>query len=121
MSDYKAAQRPDWLKELCRLGEHRDLTGSDIASINQGGCESGAFMPAVTYWVAKEVFVSHGDEMLNWIESASSADDRTIWAGLTLADLAKGQMSVGGLACRVCSTAVELWCAQFEGDWEDDG
>ena len=112
MRDYKTEKQPDWLNELCRAGSRGDLTGYDTAAINQGGCMSGAFMPAVTYRIAEEIMVSHGDQMLDLIEEGS---------GLALADLAVGQTSVGGLACLICSLAVELWCGQFDGSWEDDG
>ena len=68
-------------------------------------------MPAVTYYVAQKVLISHGDDMLDYIESA---------AGDSLADIAKEETSIGGLACKLCSMAVELWCSQFDGNWEDD-
>jgi len=45
-----------------------DLTAYDIAAINQGGCASGAYMPAVTNHIANETMAAHGDDVLQYIK-----------------------------------------------------
>ena len=44
-----------------------DITWQTIASIHQGGCASGAYMPAVTYWQAIQTMSQHGDDVLEYI------------------------------------------------------
>ena len=43
---------PAWIKD--------GITNYDVASINEGGCASGAYMPAVTYHEALETMNEHG-------------------------------------------------------------
>jgi len=40
----------------------------DIEAIANHGCESGAYMPAVTYHSARKTMGEHGNEVLEWIE-----------------------------------------------------
>ena len=97
---------PAWIKE--------ELTPYDIAAVLQGGCESGAYMPAVTYHTALETMSKHGDEVLQYIEDMHgelpSVKDQN-WSSM---------------ACRYLSAAVEIWCSAHEeladweqSDWED--
>ena len=46
----------------------QDITASQVAAIIQGGCASGAYMPAVTYYDAKQTMAEHGDDVLQYIE-----------------------------------------------------
>ncbi len=80
-----------------------EFTGSDIESIQYGGCASGAYMPAVTYHRARETMSEHGDAVLEYIEECCG-------------ELPKppANSSWSGMACFYLSTAVELWAAQFE-------
>ena len=94
---------PNWINQ--------DISPSDIAAINQGGCDSGAYMPAVEYYTAKKVMNEYGDEILDFLQSVSGdlpehADD----------------ISWDGLACFYLSRAVELWAAINEDleDWENE-
>ena len=87
---------PSWL-------EH-DLTPADVAAINQGGCASGAFMPAVTYHIANDVMHKHGDDILEYIENNLGE--------LPPAD----KVSWSGMAVLYFSTAVELFCSSIEDE-----
>jgi hypothetical protein len=91
---------PSWIEQ--------DITGNDIAAIVQGGCASGAYMPAVTYHTALETMSRHGDEIFDYIESGCgelpTAPDPLSWAGL---------------ACYYVSVAVELFAAGIESEVED--
>lgn len=75
----------------------------DIESVNKGGCASGAYMPAVTYYTAGQVMAEHGDDVLQFIEDSygelPSVPDGMSWTGLAVFYL---------------STAVELWCSRFD-------
>jgi len=73
--------------------------GNDIAAIVQGGCESGAYMPAVTYWQALQTMNEHGDDVLQYIDDVGCTVDG--------ADLVP--MSWAGMACHLLSMAVEIW------------
>lgn len=92
---------PAWMEEI---------TPNDIAAILQGGCASGAYMPAVTYHSALKTMGDHGDDVLQYIEDA-------------LGELPSVEnQSWSGMACVYVSTAVKLWCSAHEGlaDWERD-
>ena len=52
---------PAWINEV------EKITVYDLQAIAQGGCESGAYMPAVTYHTAKEVMHKHGDDITDSI------------------------------------------------------
>ena len=89
--------QPEW---LVFMGEIDSIY--EIKSINQGGCASGAYMPAVTYYKALETMGNYGDSVLDYIE---------IQLG-ELPQPKKGE-SWSGLAVFYCSCAVELWCGHF--------
>ena len=90
---------PNWLEQ--------DISPSDVAAICQGGCASGAYMPAVTYHQALKTMGEEGDEVLQYVEDA-------------LGELpeVKGQ-SWGQMACTYLSTAVELWASSVESQLEE--
>ena len=77
----------------------------DIASIQQGGCASGAYMPAVTYHTAKETMNEYGNDVLQYIEDQlgeiPQPDSGESWSGMAVFYL---------------SYAVELWAGQFDVD-----
>ncbi len=85
-----------------------DITVRDVESILQGGCASGAYMPAVTYHEATETMAEHGDTVLDFITEDHGLD-------LNLPD----NPSWSGLACHFLSVAVELWCSSVETEIED--
>ena len=79
------------------------ITGSDIAAINQGGCSSGAYMPAVTYYDARQTMAEHGDDVLEFVEEhygeIPQPQPGESWSGIAVCYL---------------SLAVELWAGQFD-------
>ena len=94
--------QPDWIIEPLDL--------ADIQAIQQGGCSSGAFMPAATYYSAMLTMADYGDDVLQYIQD-------------NLGELPKPDNceSWGGMACFYLSYAVELWCGQFDlfgVDWD---
>ena len=91
---------PKWITE--------ELTPCDIAAVLQGGCASGAYMPAVTYHSALKTMGAHGDDVCEYIEGA-------------IGELPNVDgLSWSGMACEYLSLAVELWCSAHEhlADWE---
>ena len=94
--------QPAWITE--------DLSVYDIQAIQQGGCDSGAYMPAVTYYQAIKTMSDNGDDVLQYIEDCIGE----------LPLVPKGT-SWGGIACFYLSYAVELWAGQFDlnnVDWD---
>ena len=85
----------------------QDITCHDVAAIAQGGCESGAYMPAVTYHKAADTMAQHGDEVLEYIEDI-------------LGELPNvtGE-SWSGIAVKFLSTAVDLWSTIVLEDLEN--
>jgi len=83
---------PDWIDQ--------DITISDCMAVQQGGCASGAYMPAVTYYTANKVMAEHGDDVLDYIERE--------YGEIPAPDMQ--DMSWCGLAVYFLSMAVELWC-----------
>lgn len=90
---------PSWIND--------DVTPYDVASICQGGCASGAYMPAVTYHQALKTMGEYGGDVLQFIEDhlgeIPSPPKDTSWSGL---------------ACFYLSCAVELWAAGAESELE---
>ena len=82
----------------------QDITPADVAAIMQGGCASGAYMPAVTYHTARQVMAEHGDDVLDYIEAElgeiPAPAPGTSWSGI---------------ACHYLSMAVELWAERAGG------
>lgn len=90
--------QPEWLEAM---GEGID-SFCTIQAVNQGGCASGAFMPAVTYYTAAKIMGEFGDDILEYLEDCYG----------NVAPLERGT-SWGSYCCQLVSDAVELWCAQF--------
>ena len=87
----------------------QDITPGSVAAIVQGGCASGAYMPAVTYYQATQTMAEHGDAVLQFIQDGSRfgelphpRDDES-WAGI---------------AVHYLSIAVELWAARAYSELE---
>lgn len=94
---------PHWIDQ--------DICISTVASIVQGGCNSGAYMPAVVYYRANKTMAEFGDDVLDYIENYFGE----------LPAVPKNE-SWSGLACFYLSFAVELWAgdmlARLEGESE---
>lgn len=84
-----------------------DISPRDVAAILQGGCASGAYMPAVTYHRAVATMAEYGDDVLQFIEDC--------WGELPNPPK---DASWSGLACFYLSTAVEVWAAIMAGELE---
>ena len=92
---------PEWV-------EDREITAVDIAAILQGGCASGAYMPAVHYGKALATMSKHGDEVLEFIVDRFGELLRPCF-----------NESWSGLASHYLSHAVELWAASIEDELAD--
>ena len=85
---------PPWIES--------DISWDTVRDIVHGGCDSGAYMPAVTYHVALEVMSEHGDDILDYLDGDVPAfSDSTSWAGY---------------ACRILSAAVERWAMNIDDE-----
>lgn len=96
--------QPEWITT------NQALDIADIQAIQQGGCASGAYMPAVTYYTARETMNEFGDDILEYIESNLGE----------IPQPATGE-SWSGIAVFYYSYAVELWAGQFDlhgVDWD---
>ncbi len=76
-----------------------DIDVGQVEAIVEGGCASGAYMPAVTYSTAIATMAKHGSAVLAAI--ADMGDD--------FGDMFPEPPSWGALCCRLLSQAVELW------------
>lgn len=90
---------PDWIEQ--------GICPSTIVSICQGGCASGAYMPAITYSTALRTMAEEGDDVLQYIEDQMGE----------LPAPSKGE-SWSGMACFYLSCAVELWAGSVYGELE---
>ena len=88
---------PKWIEQ--------DIGASTIAAILQGGCASGAYMPAVTYHQARETMNEFGDDVLDYIEEVLGEVPKTM-----------RNESWSGMACFYLSLALELWASSIEED-----
>lgn len=76
----------------------QNIESDQVQAIFEGGCASGAYMPAVTYYDARETMNEHGDNVLQFIQDylgeLPSVPDGESWSGIAVFFL---------------SYAVELW------------
>ena len=86
----------------------QDISPSDVAAITQGGCASGAYMPAVAHHKASATMGEHGDDVLNYIEGVLGE----------LPPVPAGT-SWSGTAVFYLSYAVELWASGVEQELQD--
>lgn len=95
---------PYWLDQ--------EIGVSTVASIVQSGCNSGAYMPAVTYYRALATMGNFGDDVIDYIQAQLGETPKP----------SAGE-SWGGMACHYLSLAVELWAgdtlALLEMEGED--
>jgi len=85
----------------------QDITATDIMDIIQGGCDSGAYMPAVRYYDALQTMSKHGDEVTEYVLDHYGE----------LPDLSDKNWSE--MAVTILSFAVELWAADVESEIEE--
>ena len=88
---------PAWIEQ--------DITPSTVAAILEGGCASGSYMPAVTYFQARQTMAEHGDDVLQYLQdhhgSLPAIRDDESWSGI---------------AVHFLSAAVETWASNIEAD-----
>ncbi len=92
---------PSWV-------ERRDISPNDIAAIVQGGCASGAYMPAVTYYDARNTMTRHGDDILQFLQDTTGELPKP-----------RDEKSWSGMACFYLSCAVELWASEVDSALDD--
>jgi len=89
----------------------KDISPNDVAAIVQGGCASGAYMPAVTDYKASWTMSQYGDcdgGVLEFIENQTRE----------IPQPPKDQ-SWAGLACFYLSYAVELWAGAAQREFTE--
>jgi hypothetical protein len=91
---------PDWVDP--------GITTSTIAAICEGGCDSGAYMPAVSYRDAFWTMDDHGDDVLSYLANVG---------GFTEVDAS--QHSWAGLAVFFLSQAVDAWASSVAEECEE--
>ncbi len=91
---FEGIEVPRWIE--------KDISPYDVAAIVQGGCASGAYMPAVTYHAAVATMSEHGDDVFDYLSEVEGSIPQP---GDDVAQ------SWGGLACFFLSCAVELWAS----------
>lgn len=94
---------PAWIRQ--------DIDGSTIAAIIQGGCASGAYMPAVTYYTARETMAEHGDDVLQYLDESGTGEV------LEASELLAGNFSQ--LCVYLLSAAVEGWAGSVADEVAD--
>jgi hypothetical protein len=81
---------PQWIEQ--------NITIYDVESICEGGCSSGAYMPAVTYHEANRTMAAFGDEVLEYLDDSFGE----------LPEIPSSS-SWSGIAVFFLSAAVEIW------------
>jgi hypothetical protein len=95
---------PDYVEE--------GVTFSTVAAIYQGGCASGAYMPAVTYYDARQAMAEYGDDIITDLRDSVDENFLSIWE----------DEDFSGYCCRMVSAAVELWAYSTTLNYcEEDG
>ena len=90
---------PAWVEQ--------DISPATIAAIVQGGCASGAYMPAVTYYDALQTMQEHGNAVLDYLSEYGELPTPP------------NDVSWNGLAVHYLSRAVDLWATIAESELED--
>lgn len=85
-----------------------DVSCYDVAAICEGGCASGAYMPAVTYSQANATMAEHGDDVLDYLQEAYGE-----------LPTPPNDVSWSGLAVFYLSPAVEAWANGAYAELED--
>lgn len=76
-------------------------TYSTVAAIYQGGCASGAYMPAVTYYDARQTMGKDGDAIIDDLRESGAFDENFL--------AIREDEDFSGYCCRMVSAAVEVW------------
>ena len=76
-----------------------DIDFYQVESIRQGGCASGAYMPAVTYYDAAETMAEYGEHVTDFLADA--------WGEPI--EFNPSEDGWSNFGARVLSLAVEIW------------
>jgi len=87
-----------------------DITGYTIAAIEQGGCASGAYMPAAYYSRAAATMAEHGDAVLDHLADCFGSD-------IPLPNMS--ETSWAGLASHFLMAAVDVWAFNVADELRD--
>ena len=93
---------PPWIEQ--------DIHYDHVMAILQGGCDSGAYMPSVTYHIASDVMSAHGDAVLAYLDDYGITDEVSLY---------KTGDSWSMIAVRALSLAVETWASRIYDAYED--
>ena len=98
---------PEWIdKEQLTEVTSSFIDLQTVAGIDELGCASGMYMPAVLYHKAAETMREHGDDIIAYVEhnrKEHCEEEMTIPPGT----------SWDGIAVMYVSLAVEYWCADL--------
>lgn len=94
---------PEWINQ--------DFSQADAAAVIQGGCESGAYMPAVTYHMALKTMNDYGDDVFQFIEDS--------YGEIPEFDRRRMSMTWATLATFYLSIAVESFASQVESQLDN--
>ena len=110
LSDTKDELEQTELREFIKIPRwiDSDIDLAQVWAIVQGGCESGAYMPAVVYSDALDTMRDHGDEVFDYIVDAMGE----------LPGIPDHVESWAGMAVFFLSVAVELWASGAESELE---
>jgi nitrous oxide reductase accessory protein NosL len=87
---------PKWIDE--------DMCAYTLAAIAEGGCNSGAYMPACTYHEANETMAQYGDDVFDYLEKIGERPEdvfRNLW-----------QIGWSVLAAHVLCYAIDAWARE---------
>ena len=87
--------QPEFIKEI------QVIDWNDAQAILQGGCASGAYMPAVTYQTAQAILNQYSDSIEAVFEEFGYGERQITW------DITEDTFA--GFCVKVVSMAVELW------------
>jgi hypothetical protein len=91
---------PNWIES--------DITVGEIEAIIQGGCASGAYMPAVVYRDALKTMNEHGDDVIEYLDNVGGQFDSDILG-----------LSWSQMAVELLSRAVEYYALGLEEQIKD--
>lgn len=100
VTKYLDIQIPAWIDQ--------DISPYDVVGIYEGGCASGSYIPAVTYYTAMETMTEHGNDVFDYLEEVFGE----------IPQIPKGT-SWCGVAMFFLSMAVELWVSLVYDDLVD--
>ena len=83
---------PSWIES--------NITCGQLAAIADGGCDGGAYLPAVTYLQAMGTMAKHGDAVLDYLSNAGVSVSFDV-----------EEDSWAGFACKLCAAAVTAWAS----------